>query len=53
MLILAAISLMVGLSMVAYNIVCANKIRHFIVFGIIELAFTIVLPVILLCTINC
>jgi len=53
MLILAAISLMVGLSMITYNIVCANRIRHFIVFGIIELFFTIVLPVILLCTINC
>lgn len=53
MLIIAAISLMVGLSMVAYNIICTNRIRHFIVFGIIELFFTIVLPVVLLCTINC
>lgn len=53
MLILTAISLMVGLSMITYNIVCANRIRHFIVFGIIELIFTIVLPVILLCAINC
>lgn len=53
MLIVAAISLMVGLSMITYNIICANRIRHFIVFGIIELFFTIVLPVVLLCAINC
>lgn len=53
MLILAAISLMVGLSMITYNIVCADKIRHFIVFGVIEMFFTIVLPVVLLCAINC
>jgi len=53
MLILAAISLIMGISMIAYNIVCADKIHHFIVFGIIELFFTIVLPVVLLCAINC
>jgi len=53
MLILAAISLIVGLAMITYNIVCVNRIRHFIVFGIIELFFTIVLPVVLLCAINC
>lgn len=52
MLIIAAISLMVGLSMITYNIVHADKIRHFIVFGIIEMFFTIVLPTVLLCAIN-
>lgn len=52
MLIIAAISLIIGLSMIVYNIVCVDKIRHFIVFGIIELFFTIVLPTVLLCAIN-
>jgi len=53
MLMLAAFSLMIGLSMITYFIIFANKMKHFVVFGIITLLFTIVFPSILLYAMQC